>query len=71
MKVESKIKTLAEQNGLSNPQDLSHRLVVSWPTANKLWNGDLDKSWLSTLLKVAALFDCKIDDLFEVRGNDL
>lgn len=66
--LKSNVKRLAliRTEHIQNPQDLSHALKISWPTANKLWDGDLSKSWLSTLLKVAVLFDCKIDDLFEV-----
>lgn len=64
--MESNIKQLAMERNIKNPQDLSHDLRVSWPTAKQLWDGNIAKTRLITMLKVATLFGCKIDDLFEV-----
>ncbi len=61
----SKIKSLAETKNLKTPQDLSHELKISWITAKQLWDGDVSNTRLGTMFKVANLFDCKIDDLFE------
>ncbi len=63
--MKSKIKELAETRNLETPQALSHELRVSWTTAKQLWDGDVSNTRLGTMFKVANLFDCKIDDLFE------
>lgn len=65
--MKSKIKELAETRNLETPQALSHELRVSWTTAKQLWDGDVSNTRLGTMFKVANLFDCKIDDLFEVN----
>lgn len=64
--MKSNIKQLAKDRNIPNPQTLSHELRMSWPTAKQLWDGNIAKMRLVTLLKVALLFGCKIDDLFEV-----
>lgn len=63
--MESNIQDMALQNSINNPQDLSHALKISWPTANQLWKGNIEKTRLITLIKVANLFGCKVDDLFD------
>lgn len=70
MAIKSNIQKMALAKGMTNPQDLSHELRVSWPTAKQLWQGNIEKTWLTTLLKVAALFSCNIDDLFETSENE-
>ena len=65
--MKSKIKELAETRNLETPQALSHELRVSWTTAKQLWDGDVSNTRLGTMFKVANLFNCKIDDLFEVN----
>ncbi|KKK85711.1 hypothetical protein LCGC14_2770590 [marine sediment metagenome] len=65
--MKSKIKELAETRNLETPQALSHELRVSWATAKQLWDGDVSNTRLGTMFKVANLFDCKIEDLFEVN----
>ncbi len=62
----SKIKSLAETKNLETPQDLSHELKISWITAKQLWDGDVSNTRLGTMVKVANLFNCKLEDLFEV-----
>lgn len=65
--MKSNIKQLAKEKNIKNPQDLSHELRMSWPTAKQLWDGDIMKTRLGTMLRVAALFGCKVDDLYEVQ----
>lgn len=64
--MQSNIRQLAIERNIQNPQDLSHDLRVSWPTAKQLWDGNIEKTRLCTMLAVAKLFGCKIDDLFTV-----
>ena len=64
-KICSNIQIIARSVGIQNPQDLSHELKMSWATAKLLWDGNIKKTQFVTMVKVAALFECKIDDLFK------
>jgi DNA-binding Xre family transcriptional regulator len=63
--MKSNIRQLAIDQNMQTPQALSYELKMSWPTAKQLWDGNISKMRLGTMLKVAKLFNCKVDDLFE------
>jgi DNA-binding Xre family transcriptional regulator len=63
----SKIKVLAKQKGITTPQQLSYAARITWPTAKKVWQGDLSKTWGETLFKLSQALECRFEDLFEVR----
>jgi DNA-binding Xre family transcriptional regulator len=64
--MKSNISKLAKKKNIQNPQDLSHQLIISWPTAKQLWDGDITNTRLGTMLKAAVFFGCKVDDLLDV-----
>jgi DNA-binding Xre family transcriptional regulator len=65
--MKSNISKMAKRKNIQNPQDLSHQLLISWPTAKNLWDGDITNTRIGTMIKAARFFGCKIDDLLEVQ----
>ena len=66
--IKSNIRELAAKQGITTPSHLAHLAWVAWSTAKKMLQSDADLSSvpLETLLKVAVVFHCNVDDLFEV-----
>ena len=65
----SKVKKLATDIGLMTPWQLAWACRISKSAADNVWEGDLGKARLSTLIKVAMVLGCKLDDLYEVEDN--
>jgi DNA-binding Xre family transcriptional regulator len=66
--IKSNVQKFAKAKGIKTPQDLSHELRVSWSTAKQVWDGDVSNTRLSTMHKLAVLFDCRVDDLYYAEG---
>jgi len=62
----SKVKGIAQERKIRNPQDLSYEARVTWPTAKNIWEGDISSVEGLTLHKVARALGCKIEDLYEI-----
>lgn len=67
--IKSNIKELAARQEITTPSHLAHAAWVAWNTAKKMLqsNADLSSVPLQTLIKVATVLHCSVDDLFEVK----
>ena len=65
--MQSKIKELAQGQGIDKPSDLMYLAHITWPTASKIWTGNLSRTQGDTLRRVARVLRCCIDDLFEME----
>lgn len=65
--IKSNIKELAAKQEITTPSHLAHLAWVAWNTAKKMLQDDADLSSvpLETLLKVATVLHCSVNDLFE------
>jgi len=67
--MKSQVKILAGLRGIKTPQELSYEARITWPTAKKVWAGDLSTTWLETSYKVSRALGCNIEDLFVSEPN--
>lgn len=67
--MKSQVKILAEQKGIKNPQALSYKAQITWPTAKNAWTGDLSKVHAETMLKLMLALNCQFEDLFVFEPN--
>jgi len=62
----SKVSELATEIGLDTPWKLAWACRISKSASDNVWRGDLGGARLSTLIKVAMILGCKLDDLYSV-----
>lgn len=69
MLMKSRVSHLAREKGVSNPSQLGLLVGITYPTASKIWNGQLDQTRGETLYRLAVALKCKMEDLFEVAAE--
>jgi len=62
--MKSRVAELAKERGIESIQRLCFAAEITWPTAKLVWEGDLSKTRAETLRKLAATFECSMEDLF-------
>lgn len=62
--IHSKVREVAERNGVKSSYELQHRLAVAPTVALRLWRGEVTRYSLETLNRLCNAFDCQPGDLF-------
>jgi DNA-binding Xre family transcriptional regulator len=61
--MESKIKSIAQDQGYKTPEALSKKLDIARTTVMNIWTGDVSKRQFSTMYEVAKLLGVAMEDL--------
>lgn len=68
--IRSKIKPIAQAQGLENPQQFAIKAALPWATAKNIWTGNLAFRHLQTLHRAATALRCEVSDLYEVEATN-
>lgn len=69
MMIKSNVQRKVLEAGYKNIQHFSREAKMNRPSIDRIWEGDISNRALKTLLRVAIVLDCKVDDLFVIDNN--
>ncbi len=61
--IHSKVREVAETNGVKSSYELQHKITVAPTVALRLWRGEVTRYSIETLNKLCLAFDCQPGDL--------
>ena len=67
--LKNRLKIKRFENGEITQDDLARRLEVSRQTINAIENGKFNPS-VKLALKIAKFFNCSVEEIFELTGED-